>query len=277
MKDSTTWESRMARIHEQTGTIDSVLSEDMTRDAEGFTYRASCRFSKLPAPLLLTLAITSEGRLSGLAVRPAEPARPYDSPFLDYQTRTRLELPFEGEWTVFWGGRTPEQNYHVISRSQRFAYDLVIRKDGQTHRNDGTQCSDYWCYGARILAPAAGTVVWLEDGHPDQVPGTMDPAHPIGNGIVLDHGQGEFSLFAHLQPGSLKVKMGERVKSGQWLGLCGNSGNTSEPHLHYHLQNGIDLKTSDGLPAFFENMIVDDAPVQRAEILKGQRVRRAGR
>jgi murein DD-endopeptidase MepM/ murein hydrolase activator NlpD len=102
----------------------------------------------------------------------------------------------------------------------------------------------------------------------------MDPQNPVGNGVVIDHGNGEFSLLAHMQPKSLRVKTGDKVKASQVIGLVGNSGNTSEPHIHYHLQDGPDMKTAEGLPAPFSNLIVNGKPVAKAELLKGQTVSR---
>jgi len=91
---------------------------------------------------------------------------------------------------------------------------------------------------------------------------------------VIDHGNGEFSVLAHMQPKSLRVKLGEKIKASAVVGLCGNSGNTSEPHVHYHLQDGPDMKTAEGLPAPFANIIVNGKPVAKAELLKGQTVSR---
>ena len=142
-----------------------------------------------------------------------------------------------------------------------------------THAGDG-KALDYYCYGAPLLAPAAAP--WCGSRpQPDQAIGTTNAATPIGNGVVIDHGNGEFSLLAHMQPKSLKVKKGDRVKAGQALGKCGNSGNTSEPHLHYHLQNGPEMPEAEGLPAFFNGLVVDGSPVERAEIVKGQRAKPA--
>ena len=84
------------------------------------------------------------------------------------------QLPFEGEWYVFWGGRTPEQNYHVVSRSQRFSYDMLVMRDGKSHVNDGKALTDYHCFGQPILAPAAGRVARVVDGLPDQQIGSTD-------------------------------------------------------------------------------------------------------
>ena len=271
MGDSLRFATLMASIHAQVGAITEVVSESV-RAEKGWVYAARCRFENAPVPLMLTIAFDTDGNVSGLSVQPEKQA--YASTKLDYVTKTTLELPFQGEWFVVWGGRTLDQNYHAISKSQRFANDIYIRKGGLSHTGNGMTLSDYYCYGAEVLAPAAGTIVWSCDSLPDQQPGQMDPANPVGNGVVIDHGNGEFSLLAHMQPKSLRVKTGDKVKASAVLGLCGNSGNTSEPHVHYHLQDGPDIKTAEGLPAPFSNLIVDGKAVAKAELLKGQRVSR---
>jgi hypothetical protein len=248
-----------------------VIEETIVRET-GWTYRARCQFEKAPSPLILTIAFNPDGRVSRLLVQPEKPA--FASTKLDYVTKTELRLPFKGDWYVFWGGRTVDQNYHAVSKPQRFANDIVMLKNGVSHTGDGSKLSDYYCYGAEVLAPAAGTIVWSCDSLPDQIPGQMDPKNPIGNGVVIDHGNGEFSLLAHMQPKSLKVKTGDKVKQDAVLGLCGNSGNTSEPHVHYHLQDGPEMQSSEGLPAPFVKMIVNGKPVAKAELLKGQTVSR---
>jgi len=275
MKDSANFAGLMSGIHAQVGAIDSVLSEQVLQDRGRWIYRALCRFTGIPLPARLVVGFAPDGRIGSLAVQPPE-RPPFPSPFLDYQTRTKLSLPFAGEWFVFWGGRTLEQNHHAASRSQRFAHDLAIRKDGRTHAGDGKKLEDYHCYGLPVLAPAAGTVVWLEDGHPDQAIGSSDRDQPIGNGVIIDHGQGEYSLLAHFQPGSITVKKGDPVRQDQAIARCGNSGNTSEPHLHFHLQNGPTPEDVDGLPAFFVDLVVDGQEVERGEIVRGQMVRRKG-
>ncbi len=271
MGDSLRFANLMASIHGQLGAITEVVDEKL-RAENGWVYAARCRFEKAPVPLMLTIAFNTDGNVSGLTVQPERQA--YASTKLDYVTKTTLSLPFQGEWTVFWGGRTIEENYHASSKSQRFANDIVMMRDGLTHSGTGMKLSDYYCYGAEVLAPAAGTIVWSCDSLPNQELGKMDPANPVGNGVVIDHGNGEYSLLAHMQPKSLRVKTGDKVKASAVLGLCGNSGNTSEPHVHYHLQDGPDIRTAEGLPAPFTNIIVDGKPVAKAEILKGQRVQR---
>jgi hypothetical protein len=272
MGDSLRFDAMVVGIRAQVGEITAVEEETVSRENGQWVYRARCIFSKVPQPLVVNIAFAEDGRVSGLAVQPDAP-RAYASSNLDYVTNTSLELPFRAEWFVFWGGRTLEENYHAASRSQRFALDLVIVKDGSSHAGEGKLLTDYYCYGQELVAPAAGTVVWSCDSLPDQAIGSADPANPVGNGVVIDHGNGEFSLLAHMQPKSLKVKVGDAVVAGALLGLCGNSGNTSEPHLHYHLQDGPDIRNAEGLPAMFANTCVDGAPVPKAEPRRGQSIK----
>ena len=91
-------------------------------------------------------------------------------------------------------------------------------------------------------------------------------SHPGDNHVVIDHGQHEYSFLAHMQPHSVRVKPGQRVKRGDVLGLAGNSGNTSEPHLHVHLMNGPDLDDADGLPMPFDGFALEDSVVARGEL-----------
>lgn len=256
---------------QQLGEPVALLHENAAAGDRGSTYVRRMRFEKAPKIEIL-VAFGPDRRVGGFLVRPAP--EPAPSAFLDYATKTDLRLPFEGEWTVFWGGRTLEENYHASSRDQRFAYDLLIVRDGATHAGAGTRNEDYHCFGLPILAPAAGVVVSALDGVADNVPGeTNRSGHAAGNHVVIDHGNGEHSLLAHFRQGSVRVRPGERVAPGAPLGLCGNSGNSSEPHLHVHLQNGPAFGEADGLPAQFRDYEADGVPVARGEPVKGQRVR----
>jgi murein DD-endopeptidase MepM/ murein hydrolase activator NlpD len=158
----------------------------------------------------------------------------------------------------------------VIARDQRFAYDFLQRKNGVSHKGDGKTNAQYYCFGQPILAPGAGTVAAVVDSVPDMNPGSRDPAHPFGNHVVIDHGDGEFSVLAHMQKGSIRVTPGQTLAAGDTLGACGNSGNTSEPHLHFHLQNRPTVGAAEGLPAYFIAYSADGASVDRGEPRKGQ-------
>jgi len=140
--------------------------------------------------------------------------------------------------------------------AQRFAIDWVrIEKDGSgTYHGDPKNNANYRAYGAEVLAVADGVVAEVKDGIPQNVPGLASRAVPItletvaGNHIMLDLGAGIWAMYAHLQPGSLRVKLGDRVRRGQVLGLVGNSGNSTEPHLHFQLCNANSPLGSEGLP-----------------------------
>lgn len=198
--------------------------------------------------------------------------RPASYPLDTYETKTALRLPFDGEWWVFWGGRDVQSNYHRASALQRYAYDFVIRRDGSTHAGKGEANEDYWCEGAPIVAPASGTVERAVDGIAENVPGEMNADQKIGNHVVIDHGNGEFSLLAHLRTGSVAVEPGDAVKPGQRVGECGNSGNSSEPHLHYQLQTGPDFFQSESVPAPFHDYLADGQLVETGEPERGQAV-----
>jgi murein DD-endopeptidase MepM/ murein hydrolase activator NlpD len=116
-------------------------------------------------------------------------------------------------------------------------------------------------------------VVNAENELPDNTPGEMDRKRPFGNYVSLDHGCGEFSFLAHLRQGTVLVRAEDRVRAGQLLGQCGNSGNSSEAHLHYHLQNTPVPFRGDGLPAFFVEYFANGKPVPRGEPLARQIVR----
>jgi murein DD-endopeptidase MepM/ murein hydrolase activator NlpD len=269
-KDKEQLQKFRTQVTNQAGEETSVVDEVATHQGDFDVYVRTTTFSKVPMPVIVQWAFNAEGEIDGFYIRPQ--ATEAASRYLDYQTKTPLRLPFDGEWTVFWGGRTVAQNYHAAVRDQRFAYDILIFKDGVSHSGDGTKLEQFYAYGKPILAPGAGTVVVAADGLPDNTPGVMDREHPPGNHVIIDHGNGEYSLLAHLQKGSIKVKKGDVVKAGDPLALCGNSGNTSEPHLHYHLQTGSELRQGEGLPAQFLHYLANGVRVERGEPVKGQKV-----
>lgn len=110
---------------------------------------------------------------------------------------------------------------------------------------------------------------------PDNEPGVMDAGNPPGNHVIIDLGNDEFALLAHLQEDSVLVEPGDEVSAGDTLGLCGNSGNTSEPHIHFHIQDKPGFGNGNGKPAFFENYLSNGIPVDRGEPVRGESVRNA--
>ena len=215
-------------------------------------------------------AFDSEWRISSLLLRPQTPLA--NDPAADYESQVSFRLPFEGLWFVFWGGDGELENYHVIAPDQRHALDLVVWKNGGTHDGEGTANEDYWAYGQNVIAPAGGTVVTVVDGLADNAPQMgADPANPAGNHVVIRVADEEYILIAHMQAGSLTVSEENTVEQGQVVGLVGNSGNTSEPHIHIHLQNRPTLDpTATGLPLEFTSYVADGQDVESGELKADQ-------
>ena len=258
-------EDLRATLDEMTGQAPlSVLADRAFQQspAVGF-YRAELDFG--PEVLALTFFFNEEGEVFRLDLEPQPPLPP--DPAAGYASEVAFRLPVEGLWFVFWGGDTTLDNYHVVAPGQRHAYDIVVWNDGGTHSGDGSVNEDYWAYGQPVFSPAAGTVVTAIDGLPDQTPQLgRDEANPVGNHVVIEVADGEYLLIAHMQPGSLTVAEGDTVESGQQIGLVGNSGNTSEPHIHLHLQDQPTFNTTaTGLPLEFTDYLADGQPVERGQ------------
>jgi hypothetical protein len=198
-----------------------------------------------------TLVLEEQGQVAGMLFLSHS-----DLPVLE-KNKTKLALPFHERWLVVWGGDTAELNHHHQSRAQRFAFDLVgVGTDRKRQKGTGSRNEDYHAFGRELLAPADGLVTEVIDGVRDNVPGSMNPLSALGNAVLIQHSEHEVSVLAHLKLGSTKVKAGDKVTKGQLLGLCGNSGNSSEPHLHYHLQNTPVIQDATGIKCYFEEVDV---------------------
>jgi murein DD-endopeptidase MepM/ murein hydrolase activator NlpD len=234
-----------------------------------FYYRDS-KFSKSKRTITFTVLFGEDWKITGfdLAIR----AQEAPSDYLDYKTKTDLALPFADSWLVVWGGRDVRQNYHAAHIPQRFAIDFVVAVDNQTFSGSGRNLEDYYAWGKDILAPGVGKIIHIENSLPDQPIGSSDTQNPAGNHVVIDHLNGEYSYIAHFKNGSIQVKKGDLVAKGQAIGKCGNSGNSSEPHIHYHMQTSGQFNLSPGLPTQFQNYLVNGKFVNRGEVSRGQTV-----
>lgn len=174
------------------------------------------------------------------------------------RNNTKLILPFREEWTVVWGGDTKELNYHVGSEAQKHAFDIIITDSkGVSFKTDGKKNEDYFAFGKEIIAPCDGEVVLAADGIKDNIPGKTNPMYIAGNSVILKTSNDEYLFFAHFKQNSVSVKEGQKVKQGQLLGLCGNSGNSTEPHLHFHIQNTEDINMAAGVKCYFDKILVN--------------------
>jgi hypothetical protein len=153
--------------------------------------------------------------------------------------------------------------------AQRYAIDWMKIDGGKLFRTDPRINTDWYGYGAEILAVANGTVVEVRDGAPDNAffVSPEDTNNMFGNYVALDLGKAHFAVYAHLQPGTIKVKPGQRVREGHVLALLGNSGKSPVPHLHFHVVNGSPF--GEGLPYVFESFVVQGSAESFDSLMSG--------
>lgn len=147
--------------------------------------------------------------------------------------------------------------------AERFAIDYVqLSPDGTIFTGDRSKPESYPYFGADIHAVADGPVVEVMEGLPEQVAGRTPTGLPLeqygGNHIVQDIGDGNYAFYAHLKTGSVKVKVGDRLTTGQVIASLGNTGNSDAPHLHFHVMSTPDPLRSDGLPFLLKAFRLDD-------------------
>ena len=178
-----------------------------------------------------------------------------------------LWAPVRGaEWHAYDGPGNVRDNHHrrgllvldgrpTISR--RFATDWFLKKDGRTYSGDLHERRSHHSYDQAVFAVAKGTVVSTRDGRPDNVPGFYPDFTPpadlsldtaTGNLVIVDIGNGLFAHYYHLQPGSLRVKPGDRVAPGQPLARIGTSGDANVPHLHFEVTTSPRQLSGEGVP-----------------------------
>jgi hypothetical protein len=192
-------------------------------------------------------------------------------PIRYYQQKTALIVPFRGhgivgqDWITS-GGHSGFWNAFAID------LDGLDQRDGEL--SEANELAADAGYGREILAPAAGTVVYARNDVPNNPHLGAEPGEnyysalhdPVtafaGNCVIIDHRNSEYSVMMHMQPGSVTVKVGDRVVTGQVIGRLGNSGDAFGPHVHYQLQSGPRLFQDQPLPFRFQNI---EAPLHRGE------------
>lgn len=161
-----------------------------------------------------------------------------------------------------------KKNNHIRvdgPQNQQFGYDFRQKRKG-TEKN----LEDFEVFGKEVIAPGNGIIVQVIDGSIDVEFGERDRGVGVGNAIIIDHKNGEFSFLCHFKHNSIKVKPGDIVKQGETIGLCGNTGNTSEPHIHFNLQDNKLMHRAKALPARFSKILVDGELKTDYESERGQ-------
>ena len=195
----------------------------------------------------------------------------------DFQTKTHLDLPLRGR-VVVWEGhdffahhrRIPLNGEKVRqlglngANPNRYGSDLVIiNEQGEMFHDDPYHKTDYYSYGQPIYAPADGVIRASRNDIPDNefvgkhirypaLPSGADEV--LGNFVLIDHPDGEFSVLPHMRMGTVRVRPGDRVRQGDLLGEIGFSGDAIFPHVHFSLILGPDIHNSEGIPAYFAHL-----------------------
>ncbi|MEK3793423.1 M23 family metallopeptidase [Paenibacillus sp. FSL R7-0204] len=185
-------------------------------------------------------SFAEDHQIAGLLIQPLERHEATDKAL----TKTEFQYPLKGEWFVFWGGNDVLSNYHYAHETQRYALDIIRTQNDASYQGEGKDNEDYYAFGEPLYAAADGKVVEIKNDIPDNTPGVMNAEEPEGNVVVINHGNGEHSITAHLKKGSVAVKKGDNVQQGDLIGHLGNSGNSSEAHLHFQVSDGPDIFTS---------------------------------
>ena len=217
----------------------------------------------------ILMVANSEEKLTGLLFKPHEERTEGKIE----RNITSLQLPFKGEWYTFWGGTDKRHNYHVATRPQQGAFDfIVLDKNDKSYERSGTRNEDYYAFGKPLYAVCDAEVYDVNTGVIDNRPSQMNPTEALGNYVILKTANEEYIFYAHFQHESIKVKKGDTVKQGQYLGNCGNSGNSSEAHLHLHIQDGPNVIADVGARCFFESLQVNGTLTQDYSPVKGDRI-----
>lgn len=163
------------------------------------------------------------------------------------QSERTIRLPFAGEWTV-WQGFDGEWTHKA---EQKFAYDfIIVGENGESHANGGGQLPDYYAYQKSVLSPVRGYVTKVVSGLADNPIGQVDKTNTWGNYVVVFDERGFHAAISHLMKDSVAVKEGDWVERGAFIGKCGNSGYSPQPHIHVQAQAAASI-TSKTLPFSF--------------------------
>ena len=207
--------------------------------------------------------------------------------------KTAFRFPLQGVWFAAVGPTM--HTGHRWALPEEFGYDIARFGDGNSsHRGTGQRFQDYYAYGATVRAAADGVVLATANDQAENTALLRRPAESAeaygarmqelqgallskgaaaiaGNFVILDHGGSEYSLYAHLVPGSVRVKVGEHVAGGAPIGMLGSSGNSTEPHLHFQVCDAPDPLGCAGIPVEFQDVALPYAdfprPLQSGDVV----------
>lgn len=253
---------------------------------QGTTLSADLNLEPGEALLITSQVFAYRGARDGVQVRVNGEAAEGALAIRTGGTRTAFAFPLRGQWYNAAGASF--HTHHRWTPMEEFAFDFIrYGNDGRSHRRSGERFTDYYAYGQPVLAAATGRVVYVVSDQEEDASAMQRPDETIesyfarlrqeqmtriaggaasigGNQVIIDHGNGEFSFYAHLQPGSVRVRVGDQVQRRQQIGAVGSTGNSTEPHLHFHVCNSPDPLMCAGIPVNFEPLefAIPDPPRQ---------------
>lgn len=170
-----------------------------------------------------------------------------------------IELPVRGTWVAGHAGGSVATNYHNAVKAQQYAIDIVkVNEEGRFYINNGSELEDVFSFGEPVFSPVDGVVAAIVDTLPNSeiTLAPSDSLNPAGNHVVIQFETDRFLFLAHFEPNTISFHKGDTIKAGDYVGNVGNSGNTSWPHLHMHIQDlpMIDNQNATGFPFRFTKM-----------------------
>jgi len=214
-----------------------------------------------------------------------------------YVAKTEFCLPLKGKLIVWDGhdflshhrrfpiGIADKQGKTIAANSNRYAFDFMnVDLSGSMYHGSPFKKENWYVFGKPVYAPAEGTVVDVQNDIPDNeydgkkvkspdLPAAVPYPLGMGNHVIIDHGNGEFSVMLHLEKGSVRVHKGQLIKLGEQIGTVGFSGDAIYPHLHYTVMNSPKEQFAEGVPSYFNfyklyrgNVIL---PIKRSRIDSG--------
>ncbi|MEW7290631.1 peptidoglycan DD-metalloendopeptidase family protein [Aquimarina sp. 2304DJ70-9] len=254
------------QIISQIGTIRSLTLDTVNENS--YTYRS---VHQKMVTLKVVFGIDDTGKVSKMAISSDYVYK--DAPVLE-RSKSDLILPFNGVWYVFWGGKKTSDNYHNAYPSMKGAFDFwVMGSNGKSHRPGATKNEDFYAFGREIIAPVDGKILYAHDKVPDNKWPAMNANAGTGNVVLLETKNKEYIVLGHLMQNSVTVTEGQQVKQGDVLGLCGNSGKSTEPHLHFQMQNIPDFAAPKGAWVYFKNIKVNGTTKKDYIPVRGDKIR----
>jgi hypothetical protein len=212
---------------------------------------------------------------------------------MEYKSPNQYDFPLKGSWSAF-GAPTLNSHHRWVS-IQEFAYDFVkMDKTGNTHKKKGDKFKHYYAYGEPIYSIGNGKVVSIlntvkesslllnndiesQDERMNKIKNLQNELlkkgfeYILGNHVIIEHPNGEYSYYMHLKTGSINVQVGDSISKGQEIGKLGQSGMSSQPHLHFQLSNSPKIIESRCLPIVFNNIGDNEWNILYGDIIKTEK------